>query len=225
MSTMNEYTEKYEESDLRMQNSSCKLVPKIHSDTATELTVHLAESLLRDAAKCNPGPWEQHSRYVAESAKRIAERCPARPEKAYVYGLLHDIGRRFGVTYLAHVYDGYHYLLDLGYENAARIALSHSFNLKDIHDYIGKFDIDETAQEELRGLLAEMDFNDYDYLIQLCDAIAKADGIVSLEERMNDVKNRYGYYPQKKWDRNIWLKEYFEEKMHEDLYKVVSEGC
>lgn len=192
---------------------------------STEPSVCTAESLLQNAAECNPGPWEQHSRYVAESAKKIADKCPdLDSEKAYVYGLLHDIGRKFGVTCLAHVYDGYHYLMAMGYKNAARIALSHSFNLKDIHDYIGKFDIDESAQEELCVLLAEMEFNDYDYLIQLCDAIAKADGIVSLEERMNDVKNRYGYYPQKKWDRNIWLKEYFEEKMHEELYKVVSEG-
>ena len=89
---------------------------------------------------------------------------------------------------------------------------------------IGKFDINESEQEEIRALLAGIEYNDYDFLIQLCDAIAKADGIVSLEERMNDVKSRYGYYPQKKWDRNIWLKTYFEEKMQEELYQVVGAG-
>lgn len=183
-----------------------------------EPSVYMAEFLLKSAAKCNPGPWEQHSRYVAESARRIAGLCPGLDEeKAYIYGLLHDIGRKFGVSYLAHVYDGYHYLLDMGYENAARIALTHSFNLKDIHDYIGQFDIPESAQEEIKILLAEIEYDDYDYLIQLCDAVAKADGIVSLEERMNDVKSRYGYYPQKKWDRNVWLKKYFEEKMRKKL--------
>ena len=41
------------------------------------------------------------------------------------------------------------------------------------------------------------------------------------EERMNDVKSRYGYYPQDKWDRNMALKEYFEKKMGKDLYTVV----
>ncbi len=175
-----------------------------------EPSLPMAEFLLRSAAQCNPGPWEQHSRYTAEYAERIAGRRPDMDAKrAYVYGLLHDIGRKFGVSGLAHVYDGYHYLLELGYANAARIALTHSFNLKDIHDYIGKFDIPESAQEEIRMLLEELEYDDYDYLIQLCDAVAKADGIVSLEERMNDVKSRYGYYPQKKWDRNLWLKEYF----------------
>ena len=42
-----------------------------------------------------------------------------------------------------------------------------------------------------------------------------------LNERMNDVKSRYGYYPQEKWDRNIALKEYFEKKMGKPLYEVV----
>ena len=65
------------------------------------------------------------------------------------------------------------------------------------------------------------EYDEYDYLIQLCDAIATAEGIVPLNERMNDVKSRYGYYPQEKWDRNIALKEYFEKKMGKPLYEVV----
>ncbi len=38
---------------------------------------------------------------------------------------------------------------------------------------------------------------------------------------MQDVKSRYGKYPQKKWDDNLWLREYFEKKMGEDLYTAV----
>lgn len=187
-----------------------------------EPSVPMADFLLRSAAECNPGPWEQHSIYVAECAKRIASRCPdMNPQRAYTYGLLHDIGRKFGVSYLAHVYDGYHYLMDLGYSNAARIALSHSFNRKDFHDYIGAFDIPKPAQEELRILLEQMEFDDYDRLVQLCDSLAKSDGIVTLEERMQDVKSRYGAYPQEKWDKNLQLKKYFEDKMHAQLYTVV----
>ena len=53
---------------------------------------------------------------------------------------------------------------------------------------------------------------DYDYLIQLCDSIAKPEGIVSLEERMEDVKSRYGHYPQEKLDRNRELQAYFDRK-------------
>lgn len=190
---------------------------------ADKLTIPIAKMLLEEAASCNPGPWEQHSEYVAESAKLIASECEGLDqEKAYIFGLLHDIGRRFGVSHLAHVYDGYHYLMDLGFDDAAKIALTHSFNRGKIEDYIGKFDISEEKQAELVSLLIATSLDDYDYLIQLCDSIAKADGIVSLEERMNDVKSRYGFYPQEKWDRNLELKQYFENKMHKNLYRVVN---
>ena len=156
----------------------------------------------------------------AEIAGKFAQTFNAY-EWGYCCGLLHDIGRRYGVTYLAHVYDGYRYLMELGWERAARVALSHSFNLRQMEDYIGKFDLEDEDQKVLEELLGNMEYDEYDYLIQLCDAIATAEGIVPLNERMNDVKSRYGYYPQEKWDRNIALKEYFEKKMGKPLYEVV----
>lgn len=134
--------------------------------------------------------------------------------------MLHDIGRRFGVAQLAHVYNGYHYLLELGYQEAAKIALTHSFVHGKIENYLGKFDISKEKQKELVLLLQKTQFDDYDYLIQLCDAIAGADGIVSLEERMEDVKSRYGYYPQEMWDKTVELKRYFENKMQKNLYDI-----
>ena len=66
--------------------------------------------------------------------------------------------------------------------------------------------------------LAKTVYDDYDRLIQLCDALAGADGVLDIEARMNDVKQRYGSYPQKKWDANMELKRYFEEKTQQDLY-------
>lgn len=63
--------------------------------------------------------------------------------------------------------------------------------------------------------------DDYDRLIQLCDSIAGAEGVLDIEERMADVKRRYGSYPQKKWDNNLALKKHFEDKMGKDIYAVV----
>ena len=77
--------------------------------------------LREEAEFCNPGPWGDHSRNVAMCAVRIAEACGMNAEKAYVLGLLHDIGRKFGIKHLGHVYDGYQYMMELGYEAAARI--------------------------------------------------------------------------------------------------------
>ena len=142
-------------------------------------------------------------------------------EKAYVLGLLHDIGRKFGTRHLGHVYDGYKYMLQSGYTQVAKICLTHSFCNQDMSTYIGKFDITDEEREELEAALNEAVYDDYDRLIQLCDALGAADGIVDIEERMQDIKKRYGSYPQEKWDKNLELKEYFEKLSNRNIYDIV----
>lgn len=180
-----------------------------------------AERLLREAEECNPGPWGDHSRVAAHCAQAIASSCGMDSEKAYILGLLHDIGRKFGVRHLGHVSDGYQYMLSLGYPEVAQICLTHSFNNRNLQEYIGKFDTTPQELEQIETALAQTREDDYDRLIQLCDALAGSEGVLDIEERMTDVKNRYGFYPQKKWDSNLALKRYFEEKCHGDLYKIV----
>lgn len=51
--------------------------------------------------------------------------------------------------------------------------------------------------------------------------LAEADGVMEMEERMADVKRRYGSYPQDKWDRNVYLKQFFEEKAGRSIYDIV----
>lgn len=181
-----------------------------------------AEKLLAEAEQCNPGPWGDHSRVVAHCAQKIAEKCEGMdPEKAYIVGLLHDIGRKFGVRQLRHVSDGYTYMMSLGYDEAARVCLTHSFNTKRVEDYVGSFDTSEEELALIRTELAGTVMDDYDRLIQLCDSLAGSEGVLDIEERMNDVKRRYGRYPQDKWDANLALKAYFEEKTHRSIYDVV----
>lgn len=181
-----------------------------------------AERLLAEAEKCNPGPWGNHSRVAAYCAERIARECKGMDaDRAYVSGLLHDIGRKFGVSHLRHVYDGYHYMLELGYEEVAKICLTHSFCVQEIHDYIGNFDITEAEVKELETALQKVEYDDYDHLIQLCDSLAGAEGVLDMEDRIADVKRRYGKYPQEKWERNLELKRLFEEKAGKDIYKIV----
>lgn len=180
-----------------------------------------AERLLIEAEACNPGPWGNHSRVAAMCAEKIAAAAGMDKEKAYVLGLLHDIGRKFGVKHLGHVYDGYQYMKELGYDEVARICLTHSFSVPDLEVYIGNRDISDKQQEEIRAALAACVYDEYDKLIQLCDALAGADGVVPMEERMADIRKRYGSYPQDKWDANMALKSYFEEKAGEDIYCLV----
>lgn len=180
-----------------------------------------AERLVKEAELCNPGPWGDHSRVAASCAEKIAAAAGMDGEKAYILGLLHDIGRKFGVKHLGHVYDGYHYMRKLGYDAAARICLTHSFNQPTLDVYIGNRDISEAQQAELQQLLDALEYDDYDRLIQLCDALAGATGVTDMEARMLDVKRRYGSYPQEKWDTNMGLKRYFEEKAGRSIYEIV----
>lgn len=184
-----------------------------------------AEEFLKEAEMCNPGAWGNHSRVAAHCAERIAQACSdLDSDKAYILGLLHDIGRKFGVSHLRHVSDGYSYMLSLGYDEVARICLTHSFNNQSTDVYIGNFDTTEEELKMIQDTLKRITMDEYDKLIQLCDAIAGSEGVLDIEERMSDVKKRYGFYPQEKWNNNVKLKEYFEEKMGKDIYTAVEKG-
>lgn len=181
-----------------------------------------AEELLEEGVRCNPGAWGRHSRLVALCAERIARACgDMDPEKAYVLGLLHDIGRRFGVKHMGHIYDGWSYMREQGYDEAARICLTHSFSVQNLRDYIGRVDITAEEKKELEIALSETVYDDYDRLIQLCDSLAGGESIMTIEDRMEDVKKRYGCYPKEKWDKNLELKAYFEKKAGRNIYEAV----
>ena len=184
-----------------------------------------AERILAEAGKCNPGPWVNHSRVAAHCAEEIAEKCEdIDPEKAYIVGLLHDIGRKFGTRHLGHVSDGYTYMMSLGYDEVARVCLTHSFNDQVMEDYIGKKDTTDAEYEQIQNALHEISMDEYDRLIQLCDAIAGADGVLDIAERMTDVRNRYGSYPKTKWEKNLALKKYFEKKANGEIYSIVEKS-
>ncbi len=184
-----------------------------------------AEKLLEEAEKCNPGPWGNHSRTAAHCAEKIALYSGMCPEKAYVLGLLHDIGRKFGKRHLGHVSDGYTYMMSLNYPDCARICLTHSFNDMSIGSYVGNFDTTDEETALIRTRLQETAPDDYDRLIQLCDAISGAEGVMDIIDRMSDVKRRYGAYDPQKWDKNLELKKLFEDRMKRDLYEAVEKDC
>ena len=181
-----------------------------------------AEKLLSEAEPLNPGSWVAHSRVVAACAEKIASASGLNPDKAYVLGLLHDIGRRFGISHMAHAYKGWKYMLELGYPDVAKVCLTHSYNTQSLEDDLGNWDVSQEELKELTEALAAYTYDDYDRLIQLCDSLAMAEGVVDIEVRMSDIKRRYGKYPQRKWDKNLELKRYFEEKAGvASIYEVV----
>ena len=176
------------------------------------------------AGQMNPGPWTAHSLHVAEAAERIASQCEGMDcEKAYVCGLMHDIGRRTGVAAARHIIDGYDYTISKGWDEVARICLTHSFPVKDIDADIGKKDITREQYEFIKSFLDYLEYDDYDKLIILCDCLADANGFCILEKRFIDTTRRYGIYPFTidRWENTYEIKSYFEEKIGTSIYRLL----
>ena len=58
-----------------------------------------------------------------EKGRKIAEKIPSMdPETAYMVGLLHDIGRRVGIVDIpTHVYEGYRYCMEKGWDEVSNL--------------------------------------------------------------------------------------------------------
>lgn len=95
-----------------------------------------------------------------------------------------------------------------------------AYTLGLLHDIGRKFDVTDEELIIIKTELAKTIYDEYDRLIQLCDCLAGAEGVLDIENRMNDVKKRYGFYPQDKWNSNMNLKQYFEGKMNKDIYLI-----
>lgn len=185
------------------------------------LTREQALGELAIAVKRNPGPWEQHSLSVAENARLIASRTKhLDSERAWVLGLMHDIGRREGITGMAHLLDGYDHMMKLGHPEIARVCMTHSFPVKGIDTFFGKVDVSEERVGLLEAYLNNIEYDDYDRLIQLCDAISLPQGACIMEKRLMDVALRYGF-PEgtlEKWRAFLGLKTYFDRLCGECIY-------
>ena len=185
-------------------------------------TVDEALNELKLAEEMNPGPWVGHSVNVGIAARNIAEKVSwLDPEKAYIVGLLHDIGRRVGIVDIpTHVYAGYRYCTGKGWDEAARVCMTHSY-LRMQEEFS---DDPESEQEKaIRAYIMNCRADDYDRLIQLCDSLAVDYGFVILEKRFVDVTRRYGIMEGyiKGWDIAFSIKEYFEKEMGCSIYDVL----
>lgn len=188
------------------------------------LDCKIAELELEKAEESNPGPWADHSRYVALACRNIAQRCEGlSAEKAYIYGLLHDIGRYAGVTSEKHLLDGYRYCMERGWEKAAQICISHAFMIQDVHTSIGTFDMSAEEYQFMEQFVKNAIYDDYDRLVQLCDSLALPTGFCILEKRFVDVTIRYGVHPSTidRWKKILEIKDSFEKKIGCSVYDLL----
>ena len=187
------------------------------------ISLQQAQRELQQAAAMNPGPWIAHSQSVAENARLIAQRAGMDEQRAYLFGLLHDIGRRAGVTGIRHIFDGYDYMTALGQPEVARICLTHSFPLPDIRAFNGRMDCTGEQLAFLRDFLSRNPYDDYDRLIQLCDAISLPSGACIVEKRLIDVALRHGVTELsiEKWKAFLQLKKLFDHKCGCSIYSLL----
>jgi hypothetical protein len=183
-----------------------------------------AERELEIAGRMNPGPWIEHSRYAALACQNIAERIPGMDaEKAYILGLLHDIGRRAGTMQERHMLEGYRHCAEKGWHDQARICVSHSFMIQDISSSIGKWDMSDEDRDFLDSYVKGLEYDDYDRIVQLCDSLAMASGFCLLEKRFIDVCMRYGVSENlvPRWRATFAIKDDFEARIGSSVYDIL----
>ena len=186
-------------------------------------TIEEAFLELEKGNKINPGRWVEHCKYTGEAARNIAEAAGLDKEKAYVLGTLHDIGRRVGFVGIRHIVEGYNYAMENGWDDVARISMTHSFATNRPLINPSMMDLTEEEYEFTKSYLASVEYDDYDILMHLCDNIALHSGYVLMEKRMIDISLRHGVHEGtvKRWEKLFEIKDYFEKKMGKSIYSVL----
>ncbi len=166
-----------------------------------------------------------HTRGVARFAKTIAEKIPELDtQKAYILGLLHDYGKRINESEEKrfHGQEGYEEMTALGYDDVARICLTHTFHIKDFSDEEYNYSAGWLcwAKEKLKLLT----YNDYDRLIQLCDMLTEGFNFVTIEQRAEGIAGRYHLTDKQKQNLisdTLPLKQHFDNLCGEDIYTLL----
>ncbi|OJE06749.1 phosphohydrolase [Bacillus cereus] len=191
-----------------------------------------AKELLEWAYEQNPGPWFEHSLHVAHATENIIIELIKNgynldADIAYNAALLHDIGRYKGFTKsVIHSYDGYMYMNDLGYTGNAVICVTHSFPCKNEHiDIAAEWSL---VPDHMRSRLVEIlnehcNYDLYNKVITLCDALADAGGFTTLERRLISVGLRHGTtsHTSLHWKGFYAIKKELETLMGKSIYTVL----
>lgn len=188
-----------------------------------------AEAYLRESEAMNPGPWVAHARLVARAAEAIAQRDPRLdPERAYVLGLLHDVGRRTGgpgVADVRHLLDGYAFMHAEGFDDCARVCLTHSFPapITDVGAFASPWRCPPEERQFVQDVLGRAEYSVEDRLIQLCDCLALPIGFCLIEKRLVDVVLRHGFndLTLAKWRAYLGLRREFDAAVGGSIYRLL----
>lgn len=139
-------------------------------------------NMLDEAFKKNPGDWIIHSHIIGKTSEKIAGELGLDTEIAYAVGALHDIGKGYGYSQMAHMVEGYRILRFESYFYPARIALGHGFVTGDINSYHGEVNITDRDEDFVKKYLNKRELDSYEKIVILLDNLIK-DKYLGLEER------------------------------------------
>ena len=173
--------------------------------------------------------WEKefraHSRTVAEIASTIAAKTAyLNTERAYLSGFLHDCGRIKDEKSenVFHGWTGYELMKSQGWNEIARISLTHCFLNKDFNP-----DLYPQAHQDLlrcKQIISQLDYDDYDKLLQLADMLNDRGKSCTLSYRCQSLAQRYPFqedFLQAHMNAAEKLKQYFDEKCGCDTYTLL----
>ena len=169
-----------------------------------------------------------HSVMVARVARTVAEQMTKNgvttvdSELAYQAGLVHDIGKADPAwTGLNHIVLGYKALLELGWDDLAQIAMTHTYygyDKVDRQEFWEEFD-DPEELKLTQDYMTTVKLTDLDLLLQLVDNMAHAVGIMSISDRFCDILIRHGIRNAGEHLKELYrLKLYFDEKCGMNIY-------
>lgn len=169
--------------------------------------------------------FREHCLNVAYIAQTIAAKTAnLNPDIAYVMGLLHDGGKIIDeyAHKRYHGLVGYYLFTEKDQPELARINLTHAFYMKDFKPEDYPFPRDDMLR--CQQLLRDIDYDDYDLIIQLSDMLNDMGKTCTLEYRMASVAKRRGIPSEKTHPilaRLNIIKNYFDQKCGCDIYKLI----
>ncbi len=185
-----------------------------------------AYEMLMEASRLNPGKWVDHSITVAKTCEKLAMSLNVDSERAYVIGLMHDIGRRCGVTGTRHSIDGYMFLKNQGFEDIGRYCITHSYFVKDIRNIVGKWDYTKEEENFVTDFLNTINYDIYDKLVQISDCMSLPNGVTIIERRLVDVHLRNGINESvvDTWKNLYKIQAEIENELGYSIYKLFPEA-
>jgi len=166
-----------------------------------------------------------HYQTVAYVASKIAEACLLDVNKAYLLGLFHDYGEYIEDTIAGtfHGTAGYDELIKKGFDENAKVCLTHSFFDNDFDpDHFVSYESKEIVRAG--DLIKKLRLDDYDYLIQLSDLLSAPNKIIRAEERLENLSKKYNIKKElviNKIRAAKKLKDYFSQKSGKDIYNLL----